>query len=122
MRGFCILLFIVFAGILEAQNNIDGQVTNLGPKKVYLMALYGERAPVIDSTTSDSTGRFRFIIGSSRQAGVYRVQWSKDGLVDVIWNHADVGFHTTPEKPEESIVFPDLLRIRFILNMPGWIG
>ncbi len=105
MRGVCILLFIVFAGILEAQNIIDGQVTNPGPKKVYLMALYGERAPVIDSTTSDSTGRFRFTIGSSRQAGVYRIQWSKEGLVDVIWNHADVGFRTTPEKPEESIVF-----------------
>jgi len=101
------LSFLLLAALLvPAQSNLSGNVRNLGIKRVYLMSLYGEKAPVIDSTSSDSAGLFRFILAPQRQPGMYRVQWSKEGLVDFIWNHEDVVFSTTMNNPEDSLVFP----------------
>lgn len=116
MRSIFLFVFIASFTTTLAQRTIDGQVSKIGPAKVFLMALYGERAPLIDSTTADSAGKFRFILGASRQPGVYRIQWSKDGLIDVIWNHADVGFQTTAEKPEEHIVFSGSLENQIHLD------
>lgn len=105
MKRYFSVLLVLSALFLQAQNKIDGNVRNLGMKRVFLMSLYGEKAPLIDSTVSDSAGRFRFTLGASRQPGVYRVQWSKEGLIDVIWNRADVGFSTSYARPEDSLVF-----------------
>ncbi len=105
MRRRLLVLLILIAATSQAQNTIEGAVRNLGMKRVFLMSLYGEKAPVIDSTVSDSAGRFRFVLGDSRLPGVYRVQWSKEGLIDVIWNNASVGFSTTFANPEDSLIF-----------------
>lgn len=116
MRRSLLVLFILLSGISLAQNKINGSVKNLGVKRVFLMSLYGEKAPVIDSVVSDSTGRFHFTLGTWRQPGVYRIQWSKEGLIDVIWNRVDVDFFTTYSHPEDSLVFPNSAENRINLE------
>jgi peroxiredoxin len=116
MRRSLFVILVFLAGFTQAQQTIEGRVKGLGVKRVYLMSLYGERAPVIDSTFTDSTGHFRINLATSRLPGVYRVQWSKEGLIDVIWNRENVVFSTTNANPEDSLVFPSSLENRINLE------
>ncbi len=86
----------------HAQNTIDGTILRHGKSKIYLRSIYGEKMPLIDSAITDSAGRFRFTLGN-RLPGTYRVQWTKDGFVDLIWNHEDVKFVTTVKNPDDSL-------------------
>ncbi len=105
MRRSLVVILFFLTGFTQAQHTLEGSVKGLGVKRVYLMSLYGEKAPVIDSAFSDSTGHFRFALAASRLPGVYRFQWSKEGLIDVIWNRENVAFTTTNANPEDSLVF-----------------
>jgi len=102
-RYFGIPVFLLLlACMVDAQNTIDGTILRYGGKTVYLMTIYGEKASVIDSTKTDTAGHFRFTL-NTRLPGTYRVQWTKDGSVDLIWNREDVKFITTVKNPEDSL-------------------
>jgi peroxiredoxin len=90
------------SGLLQAQNTIEGTILRYGDKKIFLMSIYGEKTKAIDSTTSDANGNFRFIL-NNRLPGMYRVQWIKEGSVDLVWNHEDVKFITSPKNTEDSL-------------------
>ena len=102
MKGILIIIFIAVFSMVQAQNSVDGTIVRYGGNKIYLMSIYGEKTSVIDSAISDSAGHFRFtMIG--RLPGTYRVQWIKDGSVDLIWNREDVKFITTAKNPADSL-------------------
>ncbi len=100
-RFLCIALLMV-SGLVQAQNTIEGTILNHGGKMVFLMSIFGEKTKSIDSTISDSAGHFRFTI-SNRLPGMYRVQWSKEGLTDLVWNQENVKFVTTAVSPDDSL-------------------
>ena len=102
MKRFLLFILIMASVVVQAQNTIDGTIQRFGGKKVFLMSIFGERTKAIDSTSTDSTGHFRFVV-SNRLPGMYRVLWSKEGLVDLVWNQEDVKFATTIRNPEDSL-------------------
>lgn len=102
MTRFLPGVFLLIPWLLQAQNTIDGTIRNLGANTVFLMSIYGERTKAIDSTIADSSGHFRFTL-TNRLPGMYRVQWNKDGQIDLIWNQEDVKFATTTVNPSDSL-------------------
>jgi peroxiredoxin len=110
---FSLLLLLPLA--VSALFPVEGTVKDLSLKRVYLMSIYGERTVVIDSVTSDSAGRFRFVFPDSRLPGMYRVMWSKEGHVDVIWNREAVSFSTTQANPADSLLIISSLENRLYL-------
>jgi peroxiredoxin len=98
-----LVVFLLFSGLNGfAQNTIEGTIAGYGGKMVYLRSIYGEKAQAIDSTMTDPGGRLKFTL-VNRLPGMYRVQWSKESMVDLIWNQEDVKFTTTRENPEDSL-------------------
>ncbi len=102
MKYILSTIFLAVSCMLQAQNSIDGTILRYGGNKIYLMSIYGEKTSVIDSATSDSAGHFRFTL-NGRLPGTYRVQWTKEGTVDLIWNQEDVKFITSAKNPEDSL-------------------
>jgi peroxiredoxin len=102
MKRSLVLILLILSCLLQAQNKIEGTIERYDGKKVFLMSIYGERTKAIDSVTTDSAGHFSFVV-SNRLPGMYRVQWAKDAMVDLVWNNEDVKFVTTSKNPEDSL-------------------
>ena len=102
MKRILVLLVWGLALLAHAQNSMDGTILRYGKNKVFLRSIYGEKTPIIDSTVTDTAGNFRFSL-SGHLPGTYRVQWTKDGFVDLIWNMEDVKFITTLKNPDDSL-------------------
>ena len=104
MRHFWIFLFLLMTIIHGfAQQKIGGKIGSWSGKKVYLLSMYGERLNRIDSTMTDSTGSFSFVLLSFRLPGMYRITWGKDGTLDLIWNRENIRFTTDAESPVDSL-------------------
>ena len=104
MRQIFIFWLLFTCLLAQGQNTIDGTILQFPGNRVYLMSIYGERTRAIDSTTTDSSGHFSFVV-ANRLPGMYRVQWNKEGLVDLVWNQEDVKFITTSVNPDDSLRF-----------------
>ncbi|MCX6304450.1 MAG: redoxin domain-containing protein [Bacteroidetes bacterium] len=102
MKKYFVYILLMAGSLAQAQNTIDGTILTCNGKQVFLMSIYGEKSKAIDSTTTDSSGHLKFKI-SNRLPGMYRVQWAKDGMVDLIWNQEDVSFVTSAKNPEDSL-------------------
>lgn len=104
MKRLIPILFVLVSGSLIAQNNLEGIIRNLDVPGIYLLNFKGEKSTVIDSTMADSTGKFRFVFTSNRQPGMYRVQWGKEKLVDLLWNRENISFFTNNLAPYDSLI------------------
>ncbi|MEI6455663.1 MAG: redoxin domain-containing protein [bacterium] len=104
MKRLLPLLFLFFPVTLWAQNSIEGRIHNLDTKTIYLLSFYGEKSTTIDSIIADPAGRFLFTIAPGKKPGMYRVQWGKDNLVDLIWNRENISFETNSLTPSDSLV------------------
>jgi Domain of unknown function (DUF4369) len=102
MKRFLVLIFVMVSCLVQAQNTIEGTILKLDGKKVFLMSIYGEKTKAIDSAITGSDGSFRFTL-SNRLPGMYRIQWGKEGQVDLVWNQEDVKFVTTIGNPGDSL-------------------
>jgi len=103
MKRLIPILFILVSGTLTGQNNLEGIIHNLDSYRIYLLSFYGEKSIIIDSTMADSTGKFRFLIAANRRPGMYRIQWGKEKLIDLIWNKENVSFTTDNRAPYDSL-------------------
>jgi peroxiredoxin len=103
MRSIVTLLLTLASLTLNAQGVFDGTILKYGGNKIFLASIYGEKVAVIDSTLSDSDGHFNFPM-TGHLPGMYRVKWSKDGFVDLVWNKEDVQFTTTSTNPDDSLI------------------
>jgi len=104
MKRLILILFILVSGTLIAQNNFEGIIHNLDSHRIYLLSFYGEKPTIIDSTIADSTGKFGFVVNTKKQPGMYRIQWGKDKLVDLIWNRENISFTTNNLAPYDSCI------------------
>ncbi len=102
MRVLLIVGLFMASCLVQAQNTIDGTILKYDGKRIFLMSIYGEKTKAIDSTMSDSAGHFVFTL-SNRLPGMYRVQWAKDGNVDLVWNQENVKFITTSKNADDSL-------------------
>jgi peroxiredoxin len=113
MRGILVTVILLVSAMVQAQNRIEGSIADLGGKRIFLMSIYGEKTKSIDSVLADTTGHFRFTI-VNRLPGMYRVLWSKEGFVDLVWNQEDVVFTTKSGSAEDSL--------RIILSLENTIN
>lgn len=102
MRSVATLLLLFATLILQAQGYFEGTILRYGESKIYLQGIYGEKLTTLDSTLTDQAGHFRFSL-ADRLPGMYRVKWTKDGFVDLVWNHENVQFTTSSTFPEDSL-------------------
>lgn len=102
MSKYLVFIFLAFAGVARAQNTIEGTAAGFSGKMIFLRSIYGEKTQVIDSARPDAAGNFRFTI-ANRLPGMYRVQGSKDGFVDLIWNQENVKFVTSGSFQDDSL-------------------
>jgi peroxiredoxin len=103
MKSVATFMLCLAALTLQAQGVFDGTILRYGGKKIFLLSIYGEKVNVIDSTLSNQDGHFSFSL-AGRMIGMYRVKWTKEGFVDLIWNKEDVHFQTSATSPEDSLV------------------
>jgi peroxiredoxin len=104
MKNYLLLILILVSGLVRAQNTIDGTIHQYDGKMIFLMSIYGEKTKAIDSVTPDAAGHFKFTV-SNRLPGMYRVQWAKEAMVDLVWNQEDVTFVTAAGSPDDSLRF-----------------
>ena len=102
-RAFFLTFFLIFPALLQSQNVMEGTIRHLERGRVTLFSIYGEKTTRIDSVMTDSAGRFRFVMGVRQLPGMYRIQWGKNGSLDLIWNHENVSFVTTRNEPDDSL-------------------
>ena len=101
-RVIFLLVFLLTSWLLPAQGVFDGTISGIGKSRIMLMSIYGEKLTAIDSTSGDSLGHFRISL-SGRMPGIYRVKWSKEEFVDLVWNNQYVQFSTNGSSPEDSL-------------------
>lgn len=104
MKPVLTLFFVLCSFAVSAQCCFEGVIRGSAGQTVFLGSLYGEKVTVVDSVRSDSIGHVRFRL-EGRLPGMYRVKWSKDGYVDLIWNKEkeDVRFITDVRHPADSL-------------------
>jgi len=103
VRKVLLASFLFSSLFCLSQNTLEGTIHNLGKSKLYLLSIYGEKTRVVDSILSDSLGRFRINLPSSTITGLYRIGWTKTGMVNLILNKEDVKFETWATSSEDSL-------------------
>jgi peroxiredoxin len=96
-----LLILLVVPGLLQAQNTIEGTIQRY-EGKITLLSIYGEKTNPIDSAITDSQGNFKFTL-ITRLPGMYRLQWAREAMIDVVWNHENIKLLTTAKNPGDSL-------------------
>jgi peroxiredoxin len=88
-----------------AQQNytIEGQISTVPGRKIFLSSYFGEKTILVDSTVSDNEGHFSIRMKPGALTGMYRILWGKDKSVDLIWNKENIAFTTRIENPADSL-------------------
>jgi peroxiredoxin len=94
-------LALLFPLTVAGQTTISGNIRGMKGQRMLLQSIFGERTKTIDSTLTDDAGTFQFAM-TNRLPGMYRIAWSKEANVDVIWNRENVVFTTTSQNPDDS--------------------
>ena len=88
-----IALLISFCSItIYAQQvyTLKGSARDMAGRKVELLDFYGDKNRVVDSTTVENKGLFRFLFNDDSPVGMYRLRFEKGRNVDVIYNRNDI--------------------------------
>jgi len=106
LRLFILLLVsFSFNGAAQKTFTITGKISTVPDWKIYLATIFGERPRTIDSTISDKEGQFIFRIKTDALPGLYRIRWTKDKSIDLIWNNENISFSTRSDSPMDSLKF-----------------
>ena len=93
-----IALLISFCSItIYAQQvyTLKGTAKDMAGRKVELLDFYGDKNRVVDSTTVDDKGLFRFQFNDGSPVGMYRLRFEKGRNLDVIYNRKDIELSIT---------------------------
>ncbi|MDY0102528.1 MAG: DUF4369 domain-containing protein [Lentimicrobium sp.] len=91
-------LLILFGQCIFANDfRIEGRIEGIGNSKVLLQEFHGAESKVIDSTLASETGTFSFILPSGKASGQYRLIFSENRFLDLIFNKENISFSTNLE-------------------------
>lgn len=96
------LLIVTITGIAQ-EHSISGTISGLENENIYLMRLMGEKRKIIDTTQTDITGAFTFIIPEDREPGMYVVIKGAGQAVELIYNNENIQFITTGFGTDDGI-------------------
>ena len=90
-----ILLFtaVLLAGIAFGQNfHIRGTIPGMSNTDVYLLKDFANSQRMIDTTKTDISGTFDFVMTPDRPVGMYRIMTPTGQMFNVIYNHENIDF------------------------------
>ncbi|MGR3316915.1 MAG: thioredoxin-like domain-containing protein [Candidatus Anammoxibacter sp.] len=99
----CFTLFVSTLVYSEQSYNLQGNIKQMAGNKVELLDFYGNKNSVIDSSVADKDGIFKFQLDAATKVGMYRLQFAKDKIIDVIYNHEDIYFTIKTPDPGSDI-------------------
>lgn len=74
---------------------IEGKIDGIGSSKVFLQEFQGAESRIFDSTFTDKTGNFSFVLPSGKASGQYRLIFSERRFLDLIFNKENISFSTS---------------------------
>jgi peroxiredoxin len=98
-----VFILLSFSSFSQTRYSLTGTIRGLDQKRVRLSAYYGEKTSLIDSATSDASGKFTFVLKPNTATGLYKVSWGKDKFVDLVVNRENIEFVTVDEEPGDSM-------------------
>jgi peroxiredoxin len=106
MNRKILIVFLLFAGALSAQNyTIQGTIEGLEAKKITLSDFYGNENRVVDSVFSNEKGSFSYAFPDNFHTGMYRLRFGDNQYIDIIFNHENIQFETHLSALIDSLVF-----------------
>ncbi len=97
MKKKLFVVLFIFASIvsLSQEHKINGTITGLENKSLYLLQLMGEKRTVVDTAQTDITGAFVFNMPKEREAGMYMIINEPGKAIELIYNNEDIQFVTS---------------------------
>ena len=99
MRQLFLALFLctcllTFASAKDNSYILKGKITGLTDSKILLQGFYGDKSFRLDSVFADKSGEFTFRFASTAAPGQYRIIFSKNRFLDIIFNRENIVFET----------------------------
>jgi hypothetical protein len=103
-------IFIPFLALLLSALMINAQeytltlkISNMPSEEIYLAKFYGDRNNLIDTARVDSTGTSVFTLKAETPAGMYRVFFTPEIYIDLIYNSENIFIESDFEDIFESL-------------------
>ncbi len=105
MKNFLIgfSIFLLWFPAMAQEYSINGTITGLENKEVYLLRISGDQRRVIDTAQTDLTGSFEFPLPSDFPVGQYAVITGPGRLVELLFNHENIRFITTGNSKDDQV-------------------
>jgi len=89
--------------IAIGQHMINGTITGLQNKDVYLLRVTGDTRKIVDTAFTDLTGSFEMDLPKDFPIGLYAVVLGPKQMVELIYNNEDIRFVTNGNAPESQV-------------------
>lgn len=100
-------LFLIFSMLVSliaiGQHMINGTITGLQNKDVYLLRVTGDTRKIVDTAFTDLTGSFEMDLPKDFPIGLYAVVLGPKQMVELIYNNEDIRFVTNGNAPESQV-------------------
>ncbi len=73
-----------------------GKAGHMAGRKVEMLDFFGNKNSVVDTTTVDDKGLFRFMFTGNAPGGMYRLKFDRGRNVDFIYNREDIEISINP--------------------------
>ena len=100
-----LLSLILVSTNLFSQHSIVGKFAGIKNKNIYLIAYHEGNQKIIDTTQTDLSGSFNFLLSKALKAGMYVVYAGPDHMLELVYNNEDIEFETTGSSITDNIHF-----------------
>ena len=96
MKIFFSLIFSLCLTTLFCQQTfyMKGKIDGYGSRKIAIQIFNGNKSRIIDSTRTDTSGSFTFLITDRDYIGLYRIKLERERKIDLVFNLENISFRT----------------------------
>lgn len=106
MRIRLILLVLTLPAFAFTQSyQLIGKISGLSDQYVYLHSFYGAEKGKIDSVKVAKDGSFTYRFPQNAYRGMYRLRWSNNKMMDIIFHNENIRFTTHTNSVVDSLRF-----------------
>lgn len=98
-------MLLVSTALFSQEYHIEGTFTGIPQKNVYLIEYHEGNQQIIDTTQTDQTGHFSFILTQKNKPGMYVVYAGPKNMLELVFNHENISFETTGSSMNDDIHF-----------------
>jgi peroxiredoxin len=102
-----ILIFFLLLPLFASTQNytVKGRVQGLSKGKIGISAFYGNEEKAFDSIPVNIDGKFEYSFPADAENGMYRLHFSQNQFMDIIYNFENIEFHSVMGFMVDSLVF-----------------